>query len=149
VHPRLFVLVGAEQEVGQVHSRHRVVGMVEDSLGIDAAGGVDRAHPGQKRSEFIERTEIRRPPAQDIDEGELRLLPPVQRPKQGRALDLGRDGTGAVRPRDLIVKFAQPRFLREPRGPIARIAAGEGHVSFHDRFGLGENCKAGRAVTID
>jgi hypothetical protein len=52
--------------------------MVQDGLGIDAAGGVDRALGGEKRSELVERAEIGRAPLQNIDEGELRLLPPVQ-----------------------------------------------------------------------
>jgi len=75
---RLLVPVGAKQEVGEVHAPHRVVGMVQDGLGIDAAGGVDRALGGEKRSELVERAEIGRAPLQNIDEGELRLLPPVQ-----------------------------------------------------------------------
>ena len=41
---RLFMPVGAKQEIGEVHMPHRVVGMVKDRLGIDAAGGVDGAH---------------------------------------------------------------------------------------------------------
>ena len=92
---RLRVAVGAEQQVGQVDMPHRIFGMMDDRLRIDAAGGVDRAHVREQRSEFVERGKIRRRPPQDIDEGLLGVLLPVERAEQNRALDLGIDA-GAV-----------------------------------------------------
>ena len=59
---RLGVLVGAKQQVGEVDMRHRICRMVQDRLRIDAAGGVDRAHIGQQRPEFVERAEMGRAP---------------------------------------------------------------------------------------
>ena len=94
--------------------------MVGDRLRIDAAGGVDRAHVREQRSEFVERGEIRRRPPQDIDEGLLGVLLPVERAEQNRALDLGIDGVavGGVT-RQQLVELPQPRFLRQPGRPAA------------------------------
>ncbi len=127
----LFMPVGAKQEIGEVHPSHRVVRMVEDRLGIDAAGGVDGALARQQRSEFVERAEIRGPPAQDLDEGQLRILRPVQRAEQGRALDLGLDRfVPTARTRQQILKLAQSRFLCQPGSPVAggwRVLFQQGH----------------------
>ena len=97
--------------------------MVQDRLGIDPAGGIDRAHLGQQRSELVQRAEILRRPVQDADKGLLRFLPPVQRAQQYRALDFGRHrhrlAAGATRQQ--IVELTQPRLLRQPRRPAALV----------------------------
>jgi len=46
---RFGVLVGAKQQVCQVDMSHRIGGMVDDRLGIDPAGRVDRAIPSAGR----------------------------------------------------------------------------------------------------
>ncbi len=136
---RLFMPVGAKQQIGEVHMPHRIVGMVEDRLGIDAAGGVDGAHAGQERSELVERAEIRGRPAQDIDEGRLRILPPVQRAKQGRALDFGfQRFVPAARTRQQIVQLTQSGFLCQPGSP----AGGGRRVLFQ----CGHDAKDSRGV---
>ena len=63
----------------------------------------------------VERGKIRRRPPQDIDEGLLGVLVPVERAEQNRALDLGVDA-GAVYDvtRQSVVELLQPRFLRQP-----------------------------------
>ena len=94
--------------------------MMGDRFRIDAAGGIDRAHVRQQRPEFVERAEIRRRPPQDIDEGLLGVLSPVERAEQDRALDLGIDGAalnGVTR--QFVLKLSQPRFLRQPGRPAA------------------------------
>ena len=59
-------------------------------------------------------------PAQDIDEGLLGVLPPVERAEQNRALDFGVDGVGPGRlARQQILELPQPRFLRQPGSPAA------------------------------
>jgi len=97
---------------------HRVVGVVENRFGIDAAGGVDGALTCQQRAEFVERAEIRRPPVQDIDKGLLGVPPPVQRAEQSRALDLGCDCLGpAARRCEQDFELTQPGFLCQPGPP--------------------------------
>ncbi len=86
----LGMAVGAEQEVAEVHLRHRVLGMMQDRFRIDAAGGVDRALGGEPRSEFVERAEMGRMPAEKFDECRLRVGLSVERAKQRRALDFDR-----------------------------------------------------------
>ncbi len=116
---RLFVLVGAQQEIGEVDMPHRVAGMIEDRFGIDAAGGVDRALACEQRSEFVERAEIGRPAAQYVDKGELGVVPAVQRAEQGRTLDFGCDGLIAVAlAREQIVELVQSCFLYQPGSPV-------------------------------
>ena len=67
--------------------------MMQDRLGIDAAGRVDRTHVGEQRAEFVQRAEMRwRPALEDADEGLLCGLAAVECAKQGRALDLEWDG---------------------------------------------------------
>ena len=120
---RFGMPVGAKQKIGQVHPRHRVSGVVQDRLGIDAAGGIDRAHMRQQRPEFVQRAEILGRPAQDIDEGELRLLSPIEGAKQYGALDFGCDGIArGRRHRQQIIELPQPQFLRQPRRPAAAVA---------------------------
>ena len=116
---------------------HRVVGVVENRFGIDAAGGVDGALTCQQRAEFVERTEIRRPPVQDIDKGLLGVLPPLQRAEQSRALDLGCDCLGpAARTCEQDFELMQPRLLCNPGGPAnAGRAIGGLRVLFHCRHG--------------
>ena len=87
---RFRMAVGAEQEVAEVYVRHRVFRMVQDRFGIDAAGGVDGALAGEQRAEFVERAEIGRVPAQDIDEGGLRVCLAIESAEQRRPLDFGR-----------------------------------------------------------
>ena len=94
-----------------------------DRLGIDPAGGVDRAHAGQERPEFIERAEMGRRPPQDVDEGLLGVLPPVERAKKHRALDPGVDGVVTGRPmRQQVFQLLQSGFLRQPGRPAGSIA---------------------------
>ena len=59
---RFRMPVGAQQQIGEVDARHRIFGMMQDRLGIDPAGGVDRAHLGQQRPELVQRAEILRRP---------------------------------------------------------------------------------------
>jgi hypothetical protein len=127
---RLLVLVGAQQEIGEVDMAHRIIGMVGDRFRIDPAGGIDGAHTGQQRSEFVERAEMRRRPAQDIDEGLLGFLPPVERAEQHRALDFGIDGVAVAAPmHQQLVELPQPRFLRQPGRPAAAPGVtGRSHV---------------------
>ena len=98
----------------------RILRVMGDRFRIDAAGGVDRAHIRQQRSEFVERGKIGRRPPQDVDEGLLGVLLPVECAEQDRALDLGIDG---VRPggvtRQLVLELLQPGFLRQPGRPAA------------------------------
>jgi len=76
-------------------------------------------------SEFVQRAEMGRRPAQDIDEGLLGVLPPVEGAEQNRALDFGFDGLApAALMRQHILKLAQPRFPRNAGRPVA-IAAGQ------------------------
>ena len=122
---RLFVLVGAQKKVGQVDMAHRIIGVMGDRFRVDPAGGIDGAHIGQQRSEFVERAEMRRQPAQDIDEGLLRLLPPVERAEQRRAFDLGIDGLVVATPmHQQFIELPQPRFLRQPGSPAAAGSIG-------------------------
>ena len=121
---RVRVPVGAKQQIGQVDMPDRVLGMMGDRLRIDAAGGLDRAHVRQQRPEFVERGKIRRCSPQDIDEGLLGVLLPVERAEQNRAFDLGVDGAaldGGTRQQ--IVQLSQSRFLRPPGSP-APVGAG-------------------------
>ncbi len=77
----------------------RILRVMGDRFRIDAAGGVDRARIRQQRSEFVERGKIGRRPPQDVDEGLLGVLLPVQCTQQDCALDLGID-RGSPRRRD-------------------------------------------------
>ena len=117
---RFRVAVGAKQQVGQVDMPDRIFGMMGDRLRIDAAGGVDRAHVRQQRSEFVERGKIRRRPPQDIDEGLLGVLLPVERAEQNRALDLGidRGSVGGVT-RQFVVELLSAA-LPAPAGAPSR-----------------------------
>ena len=122
---RFGVPVGAKQQVGQIDMPDRIFGVMGDRLRIDAAGGLDRAHVRQQRSEFVERGKIRRRPPQDIDEGLLRVLVPVECAEQNRALDLGVDrGSPGGVTRQFVVELPQPGFLRQPGCPAA-IGAGD------------------------
>ena len=55
---RFHVLLARNSKIGEVHPRHRIVGMVKDRLRIDPAGGVDRSHIRQQRPEFVEGAEM-------------------------------------------------------------------------------------------
>ena len=134
---RLVVPVGAQQQIGEIDMPHRVVGVMQDRLRIDPAGGVDRAHLGQERAEFVQRAEMRRRAPQDIDEGLLGVLPPVQRAEQHRALDLGVDGiasrarrasiSSSCRSRDSCAsRGAQPAMLLATSGRGAVLAVRSG-----------------------
>ena len=68
--------------------------MMGDRLCVDAAGGANSAHIRQQRPEFIQCAEIFRRPPQDIDEGLLGILSPVERTEQNRTLDFGVNGIG-------------------------------------------------------
>src|SRR5579871_4214882 len=115
---RLGVAVGAKQEVRKVDARHRIVRMMQDRFGIDAAGGVDRALAGQPRSEFVERAEMGRMPAQDVDEGCLRLRFSIERPEQRRALDLEHEARLVIAGmRKQRIELGEACFLREARAP--------------------------------
>ena len=128
----LVMPVGAKQEIGEVHMSDRVIGVVEDRFRIDATGGIDRTLACKQRSELVERAEIGRHPAQDIDEGRLGVLAPVQRPEQGRAFDLGCDGlVGAARTHEQIVELTQSCFLGQPGSPVAGFATSKGRGLFH------------------
>jgi hypothetical protein len=117
---RLFMPVGAKQEVGEAHPRHRMVGVMEDRFRIDPAGSIDGAHGGEMRSKFVERAEIGWCPLQNVNERQLRLVPTVERTEQRGAFDFGRDGRlRARRVSDYFIKRAQPRFLGEPWRPMA------------------------------
>ena len=59
---RLVVPVGAQEQVGEIDMRHRICRMVQDRLGINAAGGIDRARLGEQGSELVQRAEMRRRP---------------------------------------------------------------------------------------
>jgi len=83
--------------------------MVRDSLRIDAAGGIDRAHIRQQGPEFVQRTEVRRRPPQNIDKGLLGVFPPIEGAEQDRALDLALDHTVACGVTgELLLKLSQP-----------------------------------------
>ena len=74
-------------------------------------------------------------PSQDIDEGQLGILSPVEGAEQNGALDFDIDGIAPHRlMRELIVKLPQPGFLSQAGSPVA-IAAGnvshESRVLFH------------------
>ena len=90
---RLVMPVGAKQEVGKVDMPHRVVGMVQDRLCVNAAGGIDCTLACKKRPEFVQRAEIGGPATQDVDEGKLRVVPAVQCGQQYRALNLCGDSS--------------------------------------------------------
>ena len=98
---------------------------MQDRFGIDPAGGFDRAHMGKQRAEFVECAEMRRRAAQDADKGLLRILVPVERGKQHRALDLEIDAA-ACWPRQKRVELREPCFLREARRPAAFACCGIG-----------------------
>jgi len=104
--------------------RHRILRVVDNRLGIDPAGGVDSAHIRQQGAEFVEGAEIRGRCSQDIDEGLLGILPPIEGPKQNRALDLGFEDLALdAMTREEILKLYQFRFLRQSGRPVA-VAAG-------------------------
>ena len=127
---RFGMAVGAEQQVAEIDMRHRIFRMVQDRLGIDAAGGVDGALGGEPRTEFVERAEMGRMPAQDVDEGCLRLQLAIERAEQRRTLDFGRKMRAPVeRQRQLRVELAQPRFLREAGRP-GRLARRTGRMAW-------------------
>ncbi len=87
--------------------RHRIVGMVKDRLRIDTAGGVDGPHIRQQGPEFVEGAEMGRRSAQDVDEGLLGVLPPVEGPEEHRALDFVPDRIGRDRlARQQILKLS-------------------------------------------
>jgi hypothetical protein len=86
-------------------------------------------------------------PAQDIDEGLLGVLPPVESAEQNRALDLGIDGIIAGAPmRQQVFQLRQSGFLRQPGSPAARATGSvprgshalcqSGHDAY--RFAIGE-----------
>jgi hypothetical protein len=119
--PRLGMAVGAKQEIAEVHMRHRIIGMMQDRLGIDAAGGIDRALRREQRAKFVERAEMGRVPAQNIDERRLRVLAAIERAEQRRALDFDRYvrlDIGLAN--EQAIELAQPRFLREAGSPLGR-----------------------------
>ncbi len=121
---RLRVLVGAKQQICQVHMSRRITGVVMDGFGINPAGGVDSAHIRQQVSELVEYAEVRRRPSQNRDEGLLGFLPPVEGAEQHRALDFNPDGVGfGGLARDEVVELLQPRLLRLPGRPAATIVA--------------------------
>ena len=126
---RFRVPAGAEQQVGEVDMPDWIVGVMGDRFRIDAAGGLDRAHVRQQRSELIERGKIRRRPPQDFDEGVLGVLLPVERTQQDRALDLGVDrGSPGGVTRQFVLELPQPGFLRQPGRPatIGAVDSGRG-----------------------
>ena len=79
----------------------------------------------EQRSEFVERAEIGRLPAQDVDEGLLGVLLPVERAEQNRALDLGIDGVspGGMTRRSVVQLLS--RASCASRGRPAAIGAVE------------------------
>ena len=91
------VLVGAKQQIGEIHARHRIVRMVKDRLRIDAAGSVNGSHIRQQGPEFVEGAEMGRRSAQNVDEGPLGVLPPVESAQENRAFDFGADRVGLHR----------------------------------------------------
>ncbi len=143
---RLRVLVGAIQQICQVHISRRMIGVVMDGFGIDAAGGVDRAHVRQQVSERVEGAEVRGRSLQDRDEGLLGFLPAVEGAEQHRALDFNPDEVGSGgRARDQLIELLQSRLLRLPGSPAAITvvhAACDSRVLFrfgHDVRGPGLN----------
>ncbi len=119
----LRVPVGAKQQVGEIDMRNRIFGMVGDRLRIDA-GGVDRAHVRQQGAEFVQRAEMLRRLSQDIDEGLLGVLLPVEGAEQNRALDRAVDDVALAAPtREQVLDLSQSGFLRQPWRPGA-LAAG-------------------------
>ena len=95
-------------------------GWWSDRLRIDPAGGVDRAHLRQQRPEFVERAEIGRRLAQDIDEGVLGVLPPVEGAEQHRALDFGFDGIVSARAGARAARQAAAASIPAPAGAPSR-----------------------------
>ena len=86
-----------------------------------------------------------RRPAQDIDEGLLGVLLPVERAEQNRAFDFGFDGIGRARgPRQKLVELPQPRFLRQPGSP-AMIVAGNITPGSHVLFQSGHDVRVDAA----
>src|SRR5258706_8072904 len=89
---RFRVPVGAKQQVGEVDTPDRICRMMSYRLRIDAAGGANSAHIRQQRPEFVKCAEVFRRSPQDLDEGSLGVLPPVERTEQNRTLDFGING---------------------------------------------------------
>ena len=83
---RLLIACRAQQQIGEIDARQRIVRVMLDRLCIDAAGGIDCAHPGEQRAEFVQGAEMRGRAPQDRDEGVLGILMPVQRRQQHRSL---------------------------------------------------------------
>jgi hypothetical protein len=122
---RLIVPARAQQQIGEIDARHRICRVVKDRLGIDAAGGVDRADLREQGPELVQRAEMRGRPAQDVDESLLGFPAPVEDAKQRRAFDFEFDAIAAARlPREQSFELGHSRILREPRGP-AGLAGGD------------------------
>jgi hypothetical protein len=121
---RLRVLVGAKQQICQVHACDRMIGMVLDGFPINPAGGVDRADVRQQVSELVEGAEVGRRPSQDCDQGLSRIRPPVEGSEQDRALDFSCDGVVfSALARQQVVELLQSRFPRQPERPVMIAAA--------------------------
>jgi len=118
VPPRLLILAGAQQQIGEVDMRNRILRVLQDRFGIDAAGGIDRAHFGEQGAKFIQRAEMGRPPLQDGDEGEFCVVAPVERRKQHGAFDCVCERRLAV---GILLQegfeLLEPRELRQTRRP--------------------------------
>ncbi len=115
---RFLITAGAQQEIGEVDMRHRIAGMVQDRFRIDPAGGVDRAHLGQQRPEFVQRAEIGRRLPQDRDKGVLRVLASIERSEQYSSFDFEMDGVASCALMcEQVVELSQPGLLRQPRRP--------------------------------
>jgi hypothetical protein len=87
-----------------------------DRLGIDAAGGFDQAHLGEQGGEFIQRAEMRRVLLQDGDEGELRVLTPVERREQDGAFDGLSCASSCASRASCARRGAQPSSFRHAAG---------------------------------
>ena len=118
------VPIDPQHKIGEVHPRHRISGMMQDRLGIDPAGGLDRAHLGQQRPEFVQCAEIFRGSPQDFDESPLRFSSTIQRSQQYGALNFGPDRISRSRlARQQIDELTQPCLLHQPGRPALLLGA--------------------------
>src|SRR5579872_252648 len=120
----LRMAVGAEQKVGEIHMRHRLVRMMQDRLAIDAAGRIDGALSCEQRAELVERGEMGWVPLQDGDEGFSCLHTSIERAEQACAFDFGQKARFAsARVRQFSIELAQPRLLCQARGPATWLTS--------------------------
>ena len=126
VQPRGRVVVGAQQQAGQVDVSRRQVRMARDSLREHPAGRGDGAAPHQQQAEFVERAGIVGATLQHRDQGLLGLLAPVGGGEHERAINFGVDRIAC---RELVpgaVGCGQAGAMRDRRHRHASRGVGGG-----------------------